>query len=61
MDGYHLSGRSQKWNEKTKGDYRIFTKFHVFHKISQKFMFSPGNELGSSSEEKSETDSEEKV
>ena len=44
--------KKTKWEEK-RTDYRIFTKIHV--------LFSPGNELGSSSEEESESDGEDEV
>ena len=53
MDGYHSSGRSKKKREEKRTDYGIFTKIHV--------LFSPENELGSSSEEESESDSENEV
>ena len=53
MDGYHSSGRSKKKWEEKRTDYGIFTKIHV--------LFSPENELGSSSEEEFESDSEDEV
>ena len=52
MGTTHLE--DQKRNEKKKRtDYGIFTKIHV--------LFSPENELGSSSEEEFESDSEDEV
>ena len=44
--------KKTKWEEK-RTIYRIFRKIHV--------LFSPKNELGSSSEEESESDSEDEV
>ena len=52
MGTTHLEDQKTKWEEK-RTDYRIFTKIHI--------LFSPENELGSSSEEESESDSEDKV
>ena len=44
--------KKTKWEEK-RTDYRIFTKIHV--------LVSPENELGSSSEEESESDTKDEV
>ena len=54
MNGYHSSGRSKKtkWEEKWT-DNGNYTKIHV--------LISPENELYSSSEEESESDSEDEV
>ena len=52
MGTTHLEDQKMKWEEKTT-DHRIFSKIHI--------LFSLENELGSSSEEESESDSEGKV
>ena len=44
--------KKMKWEEK-RTDYKTFTKIHI--------LFSPDNELGSSSEEESERDRKDEV
>ena len=52
MGTTHLEDQKIKWEEK-RTDHRISTKIHI--------LFSPENELGSSLEKESESDSEGKV
>ena len=62
VDGYHSSGRSKKQNEKKKGLIieSDDSEVDVDGNENSRLVF-PGDELGSSSKEESESDSEDKI